>query len=117
MISSKGLKLKAKDKDKDKIKKVRINIEKWDELKPEGKRQLLWKRLSKINFKSSVLMVGHEPQLGDIISEIILSDYAIRGHIHLKKCGLAKVKILSFTPKIKGQLNWLITPKSLKKMI
>lgn len=115
IVSSAWSQLKAKDKGKNIM--TGNNIEKWDELKPEGKRELLWKRLSNINSHSSILIVGHEPQIGEMISEIMLAGHDDKGNIRLKKCGLAKVEILSFKPRIKGQLDWLITPKMLKRMI
>lgn len=43
--------------------KERDKVEIWDELKPEGSKQELYKRLSKLKPESIVLCVGHEPYL------------------------------------------------------
>jgi phosphohistidine phosphatase len=95
-----------------KIKKG--NVEEWNELKPEGRREELYRKLSQFKSESSVLVVGHEPYLSTMISEVAFGNGA--GGIVLKKAGLAKLGITSFRPKIKGDLRWLLTPKHLKKV-
>ena len=115
ILSYGGSKLKSKDKRK--IERIMYRIEKWDELKPEGKKQLLWRKLSKLDSESSILIVGHEPGLGEIISEVIVPNDHPINNVHLKKGSLAKVEIFTFRPKTKGKLDWLISPKILKKMV
>jgi phosphohistidine phosphatase len=92
----------------------------WNELKPEGNKQELYRKLSSsTQFKqySSVLIVGHEPYLTDMISDIISDGKGGSGHIVLKKAGLARIGITSFTPpNLHGELKWLLTPKYLKNM-
>jgi len=95
-------------------------IEQWDELKPEGNRTNLYRKLSeKFKQDSSILIVGHEPYLSSLISEIIskrdLVD-ASGDHIVLRKAGLAKVRITSSHQKIQGELKWLLTPKHMKRI-
>jgi phosphohistidine phosphatase len=90
------------------------NVEEWSELKPEGRRTDLYRRLSQFKAESSVLVVGHEPYLSTMISEIAFGNGT--GSIVLKKAGLAKLTVTSFQPKIKGELRWLLTPKHLKKV-
>ena len=90
-------------------------MEEWSELKPEGKRPELYRRLSQFKQRSSVLVVGHEPYLSTMIREIVFGNRA--GNIVLKKAGLARIEITSFQPNIKAELRWLLTPKLLKNMI
>lgn len=90
------------------------SLEEWTELKPEGKTRELYHKLSQFKLESSVLVVGHEPYLSTMISEIIFD--AGTGRIVLKKAGLAKITMTTFHPKIKGELRWLLTPKLLKKI-
>lgn len=98
-----------------KILKVKKgNVEEWGELKPEGRRPELYRKLSQFKPESSVLVVGHEPYLSTMVSEIAFGTGA--GGIVLKKAGLAKLTVSSFQPKIKGELRWLLTPKHLKKV-
>lgn len=93
--------------------KYKGKIEELDSLKPEGSRLEFYSILSKLKQDSVVLVVGHEPYLSEMISEGI-SQSGCR--INLKKSGLARMRILSTLPKIKGELRWLLTPKLLKKL-
>lgn len=95
-----------------KVKKGKV--EEWDELKPEGKRPELYRKLSQFKPESSVLIVGHEPYLSTMIGEIAFANGA--GGIVLKKAGLAKLGVTVFRPRIRGELRWLLAPKHLKKI-
>ena len=97
-----------------KVKKGKL--EGWDELKPEGKRPEMYRRLSQFKQQSSVLVVGHEPYLSTMIGEIVFGN-GTGNNIVLKKAGLARVDVTSFQPNIKAELRWLLTPKLLKNMI
>jgi|SRR5579885_340172 phosphohistidine phosphatase len=88
--------------------------DKLDELRPEGNKLLLYQKLSKLKRDSTVLLVGHEPYLSDMISETISG--TLNCKIDLKKAGLARINVISFSPKMTGELRWLLTPKLLKKM-
>ena len=60
------------------------------------------------------LIVGYEPYLSSLISEII-SDANTSSHLVLKKAGLAKIRITSqYAQNIHGELKWLLTPKLMK---
>jgi phosphohistidine phosphatase len=96
-----------------KIKKGKV--EEWNELKPEGKRPELYRRLSQLKPESSVLVVGHEPNLSTMIHEIVFGNG--NGKIVLKKAGIARIQVTSFQPDTKAELRWLLTPKLLKNMI
>jgi len=100
-------------------------VEGWDELKPEGNRQELYHKLSQFNQASTVLIVGHEPYLSGMIGELIRNDGVEEEHVKndigsgqivLKKAGLAKIRITSLTPKMQGELRWLLTPGLLNKI-
>jgi phosphohistidine phosphatase len=93
-------------------------IEKYDELKPSGNQDLLYDKLKKLNTDSNILVVGHEPYLSNMISDIISNNNfnENKSNIILKKAGLSKIKITSTVPRLKGELSWLITPKILKKV-
>jgi len=94
--------------------KYKGKIEELDSLKPEGNKLEFCSLLSRFKQDSTVLVVGHEPYLSKMISEAI-SQSGCR--ISLKKAGLARVRVLSTVPKIRGELRWLLTPKQLKKMM
>lgn len=96
--------------------KIEKKMQDWDELSPEGNRIDLYNKLSHLKQQSLVLVVGHEPYLSKMVSEIIF-DGNDGGRIALKKSGLARIRIISSTPKFQGELRWLLTPKLLSDML
>jgi phosphohistidine phosphatase len=91
------------------------DIEEWEELKYSADTESLYTRLAKQKKGSKVLIVGHEPHLSEIMSEIIAGTSKV--NLVLKKAGLAMIGILSFKPKITGELRLLLPPKTLMKVI
>ena len=92
----------------------RISI--WNDLVPEGNRSKLYNRLNQYTRDSSVLMIGHEPYLSNMMYDMIFQKNRVNqlGRISLKKAGLAKIRVISLTPNISGELRWLLTPRILK---
>ena len=92
----------------------RISI--WNELVPEGNRSKLYNILNQYTTESSVLMIGHEPYLSNMMYDMIFQKNRVTqlGRINLKKAGLAKIRVISLTPNISGELRWLLTPRILK---
>jgi phosphohistidine phosphatase len=92
----------------------RISI--WNELVPEGNRSKLYNILNQHTSESSVLMIGHEPYLSNMMYDMIIQKNRLNqlGRINLKKAGLAKIRVISLTPNISGELRWLLTPRILK---
>jgi phosphohistidine phosphatase len=100
------------------------------ELAPEGNRFELSDRLHRFPQESSILIVGHEPYLTNMIYEVIFQGnkttlatktkirrevgIGAAGGIILKKAGLAKIRLNSTTPHITGELRWLVTPRIMK---
>jgi phosphohistidine phosphatase len=93
--------------------KVLNKLQQWGELRPSGEAESVYRRLSLQKAGSSLLIVGHEPQLSGIIGEIVAGSSHV--NLILKKGGLAKVEILGFKPRITGELRWLLTPRLMKK--
>jgi len=93
--------------------KYKGKIEELDSLKPEGSKLEFYSELSKLKRDSVVLVVGHEPYLSEMISQAISQSDC---RLDLKKAGLARIRVLSILPKLKGDLRWLLTPKLLKKI-
>ena len=96
--------------------KIEKKMQDWDELSPEGNRIDLYNKLSHLKQQALVLVVGHEPYLSKMVSEIIF-DGNDGGRIDLKKAGFARIRIISSTPKFQGELRWLLTPKLLSDML
>ena len=90
----------------------------WNELVPEGNRSKLYNRLDHFTKESAVLMIGHEPYLSNIIYDMIFHKNRVNqlGLINLKKTGMAKIRVITLTPNISGELRWLITPRIMKSL-
>lgn len=87
------------------------------ELKPEGTPSAVFKRIIKQN-GSAILVIGHNPLLVDIINHITNTEKQIAdGLLALKTGGLAKIKITVMEPQLRGHLEWLLTPKLIRKVI
>ncbi len=93
--------------------KSKNQIKELDELKPEGNKLNLYNKLSVLRPDSSVLIIGHEPYLSELVGEAISQGNC---RINLKKAGLARIRARSLLPTINGELKWLLAPKHLKKM-
>jgi phosphohistidine phosphatase len=92
-------------------------IEAWSELRPESNRNLFYRRLAKLKAGSNVLCVGHEPYLSSAIGDVTGRGEGAAGfRIVMRKGGLARLTVTGFTPRITGELRWLLTPKLLRKL-
>jgi phosphohistidine phosphatase len=92
-------------------KKLRL----WKSLAPDGDVKNLIRHLA-LDFRSweSVLLVGHEPYLSQLIS--VLTSGAPGSSLELDKGGLAKLSADSLTYGSCARLEWLLTSKILKKI-
>ncbi len=97
-----------------KLKIKKDKLQDWEELKPEGSRIKLYERLARIRPDASVMVVGHEPYLTSLVSELAFDGQ--KGRIVMKKAGLARIGVVSLRTKPRGELKWLLTPKHLKRM-
>jgi phosphohistidine phosphatase len=125
---------------KPKKKKKRRIVQVWNDLAPEGDSALVYKNLARFKYDSKILICGHEPFLTKMTTDIVVSSsstfntrarlrpstlhsnpnsgYDRNNHrsIVLKKSGLTRISITSMSPKLKGELRWLLTPMLLKKI-
>jgi phosphohistidine phosphatase len=88
-------------------------LEVWDELAPGGDPDTVCYNASQQGNDTAVLIVGHEPALSGLISTIISGEG--NGSIVLAKGGLAKIGNYSFKTRPSGSLQWLVTPKLIRK--
>ncbi len=92
-------------------KKVKLRI--WNELRPEGDRTALLSRLARMGHGTRVLLVGHEPYLSSFVGELT---GAKPGTLVLKKGGVARLHVTSFSPEAKAELRWLLSPRILRRI-
>ncbi|MDD1719438.1 MAG: phosphohistidine phosphatase SixA [Methanoregulaceae archaeon] len=81
---------------------LRNHLEVWEELAPGGEREDIMDRIYRSG--ESVLIVGHEPMLSSLVSDLISGGTA---QIHLGKGGLARIGNLTMLGR--GELIWLLT--------
>jgi phosphohistidine phosphatase len=86
----------------------------WDELAPGGDPDTVCYNASNYGDNAAVLIIGHEPALSLLISQIIGGKG--NGSIVLAKAGLAKIQHYSFTQRPSGDLQWLLTPQQMLDM-
>jgi phosphohistidine phosphatase len=79
-----------------------------DALLPTAAPEEVWQELRSRKNEPEVLLVGHEPLLSQIIG-YLLGAPGLR--VELKKAGLARIHIESFSSAPSGTLQWLLPPK------
>lgn len=88
-----------------------------DELKPGGDFTALIRRINLLRpAPENILLVGHEPDLSHLISQLISGQG--EALVDLKKGGLAKLEIAArLRPTRCASLSWLLTPKQTALMV
>lgn len=66
-----------------------------------------WRRAAQI------LLVGHQPDLGDLAS-YLLTGSAGRAHLPFKKAGAAAISVAELPPRAPGVLEWFLPPAALR---
>ncbi len=83
----------------------------WDELSPGIKPAALFERIKACGRRESILLVGHEPDMGTLASYLLVgSDKAF---IPFKKAGLCRIEVENIPPLLPGKLKWMLPPKIL----
>jgi phosphohistidine phosphatase len=84
-------------------------------LAPDGSLRELVEFLNHLKPKpESILLVGHEPYLSEMIS-LLVSGSSSFGVI-MKKAGLCKLRVETLKPARCASLEWLLTPKQMEMM-
>jgi phosphohistidine phosphatase len=93
-----------------------IELEIAPALAPSGSRQDLYRDIGLHEEKlKSLMLVGHQPSLGEIAGEIIFG--SPESYIELKKGGACVIELESVRGIPKGSLTALLTPSVLRKII
>ncbi|MGB2869092.1 MAG: phosphohistidine phosphatase SixA [Bacteroidota bacterium] len=93
-----------------------LNIEKrftTEFLVPGTDPRQLFDEINAHSFKS-VLLVGHEPLMGTLVSVLTSGDSELK--VDFKKCSLALVETLAPVKKGRGMLQWLIQVGQMEKL-
>jgi len=76
-------------------------------LVPEGRLESVWKELRSHSPVSEILLVGHEPQLSQLVAYLLAAP-ALR--FDMKKGALARISMDRLGPQPSGELKWAIAP-------
>jgi phosphohistidine phosphatase len=81
-------------------------------LAPGGSRPEIYKELQTYRELECLMLVGHQPSLGEIAAEIAWG--SPETYVELKKGGACALEVHDWTPP-RGTLLWLLTPALLRK--
>ncbi len=83
------------------------------ELLPGSSMKNLLSYLSKYKGLNSIMVVGHQPDLGFLASTLLGSEDSI---VELKKGAMCSIEVSSLPPRSKGTLIWHLQPKHLRAL-
>jgi phosphohistidine phosphatase len=89
-------------------------LESCDALRPGGSGEALIAFLAKRRDWRRVLVVGHEPDLGELAARLIGAGR--NANMPFKKGGCCLISFPVFPPKAPGRLMWWLTPRIMKKL-
>lgn len=90
----------------------RIEVEQTATLAPGAPTDELFGEIKRHNGAESIALIGHQPDLGKIISRIVQGNGSLS--IGLKKGGVCCIKVSETVPTLRGGLLWLLGPKHLR---
>lgn len=96
--------------------RVGNRLEVWNELAPEGQKAEVYRKISKLREEYAVLIVGHQPLLGEIVNDMIHKGKSSPCNLILKKGGVVRLRLLSKSNIPRGELQWLLSPRILKNI-
>lgn len=85
-----------------------------DALRPGGSGEALIAFLAKRTNRPRVLVVGHEPDLGELAARLIGAGRS--ANMAFKKGGCCLITFNEFPPKSPGRLMWWLPPRILRKL-
>jgi phosphohistidine phosphatase len=83
-----------------------------DALTPAGTFTALVGDLEKHSRKTSIALVGHEPNIGEIAARLIGSRHAIE----FKKGAVCRIDVEQLPPHGPGDLRWFLPPRALRSI-
>ncbi|MBN2338527.1 MAG: phosphohistidine phosphatase SixA [Acidobacteria bacterium] len=83
------------------------------ELLPGASMNRLIQHLAGIGKASSILLVGHQPDLGHLAAYLLGSAAPL---VEFKKGSLACIRTGALAPKAEGRLLWLLTPRQIRAL-
>jgi len=85
-----------------------------DALLPGGSPEALLAFLARHGDRSRILLVGHEPDLGELAARLMGAGR--NANMPFKKGGCCLINFSEFPPKAPGRLVWWLTPRVMRKL-
>ena len=92
----------------------KAKLELTENLSPAGNRRDLYAELRGSKELGSVMLVGHQPSLGEIAGEIAWG--SADHYVELKKGGACCLDLVTLQPRPRGTLLWLVSPSILRAL-
>jgi phosphohistidine phosphatase len=92
----------------------KINLKELQALSPSGKRPDVYKAIEASKDEDELMLVGHQPSLGEIAGEIAWGSSDC--YVELKKGGGCAIDLETLTPQPRGAMVWLLTPSILRDL-
>ncbi len=96
------------------VLKMGDRVEEISELAAGGSVQDLLSRLGKYRESKGLLLVGHQPLLGETASFLLCKEKGVK--LDLKKGGLCYIEMEDLPLEGSAVLHWLLTPKQLRRL-
>ena len=90
------------------------DVDETDNLAPGASPDELFAEIKRRAGAESIALVGHEPDLGNLISKIVSGSEGLA--VQLKKGSTCLIEVVETVPTIRGKLVWLLTPKQLRQL-
>jgi phosphohistidine phosphatase len=92
----------------------RAPVDVCEAMQPGGLAEDVVSFLAKRPSRTRVLVVGHEPDLSELVAQLIGA--GSHANLAFKKGGCCMISFDGFPPKSPGQLVWWLTPRLLRKL-
>ena len=87
-------------------------VQLWNELEAGGSLPLLLKKLEASGPLNSILLVGHQPDLGFLASHLVFGSSHVA--LDFKKGGICCIQISEFPLQVPAELVWMLPPRVLR---
>lgn len=95
--------------------KVEAELESWEELEPDGEAGPILERLQRLSRRRGVLLVGHEPTLGELLGLSVTGDSVPIARF--SKAGAAQVTFPQEPRPGAAGIDWVLTRKQLERLV
>jgi len=94
------------------LKLDKKHIDQTGNLEPGASAEKLFDEIKKKSGIESIALVGHQPDLGELILKIVQGKSKMS--LPLKKGGVCYIRVTETVPALRGSLEWLLTPRQLR---